>query len=490
MKHNGDINLNGNDINNVGNIDAPVGSLNNVDETGKVNGDALVYNSTSGNWEPATVATSVALDDLTDVTETVPQGGGDVLVYDGGWVTRTLYANEVEMSSGDATLVSTKINTNASNIATNASDIANAGTLISANSAAISSNDTDIANLDSDITTLEGVVTTHVAQLQSHTDVNVTAIADEDMLQWDTGSSKWVNVPTPQGVTINNNSTSNILTGGGVTGVVTGQTKLQWTGLDAKLSILASNYTAGVEIDGGVYPAISPNIGVGPGWTRLDVLDQLNMKDDTKLTFNESTADYIASDLAGNLRISATNDVDIYSAAGFRVWDDATSPTVLFDVTHAGTSPRVIVGTPAVTSSAELKVVGEVEATNYLYDYNNEELDFQGETINIGFDAVAAGKLYYWDGTNWQNADADVEAAAKNLLAIATGNSSDKGMLVQGWVKFASTISAGQLYMSPTANEYTTTQPSTSGQFVRVIGHGMGGNTFRFNPSNDYFEVE
>lgn len=490
MKHNGDINLNGNDINNCGNIDAPIGNLNNVDETGKVNGDALVYNSTSGNWEPATVATSVALDDLTDVTETTPQSAGDVLVYDGGWVTRIPQATEIHMSSVDTTTVSTKIIGNEVDIATNASDILAAAALISANTAAISANDGDIANNANDISTLEGTVVAHVASVETHTDVNVTSKADEDMLQWDAGTSKWVNVPTPPTITINNNGAFNVVTGGGTTNSLTGQDKLQWEGTGGILKVLATNFSAGVEIDGGVYPATSPSIGVGAGWTRLDAVDQFNMKDDTKLTFNESTNDYIASDLSGNLRISATNDVDIYSAAGFRVWDDATTPRVLMDVTHSGTNPRVAIGSPATTSNAELKVDGKVEADFYNYDFIGEEIAFQGETINLGSDAVTAGKIYYWDGTNWQGADADVEAAAQSLLAVATTSNSNKGMLVCGWVKHAATVTNGQLYMSATANEFTTTPPSTSGQFVRVVGHGINSTTWRFNPSNDYFEVE
>lgn len=51
------------------------------------NGEGLIWNSTSGNWEPGTVnAGSVALDDLTDVTITAA-ATGEVLRYNGSaWV--------------------------------------------------------------------------------------------------------------------------------------------------------------------------------------------------------------------------------------------------------------------------------------------------------------------------------------------------------------------------------------------------------------------
>ena len=63
--------------------------LSDVDTTGVVNGNALVYNSTSGNWEPGAGGGGAnAMDDLTDVNATGPTGG-DVLSWNSGgskWV--------------------------------------------------------------------------------------------------------------------------------------------------------------------------------------------------------------------------------------------------------------------------------------------------------------------------------------------------------------------------------------------------------------------
>ena len=58
--------------------------LSDVDTTGVVNGDALVYNSTSGNWEPgAGGGGSSTLDGLTD-TNIIAPASGDVLAYNSG----------------------------------------------------------------------------------------------------------------------------------------------------------------------------------------------------------------------------------------------------------------------------------------------------------------------------------------------------------------------------------------------------------------------
>lgn len=66
-----------------------INALNDVDTTTSPpsNGEGLIWNSISGNWEPGTVsAGSVALDDLTDVTITAA-ATGEVLRYNGSaWV--------------------------------------------------------------------------------------------------------------------------------------------------------------------------------------------------------------------------------------------------------------------------------------------------------------------------------------------------------------------------------------------------------------------
>lgn len=70
-----------------------IGQLNDVDTTTSppVNGEGLIWNSTSGNWEPGTVSAGpVALDDLTDVVITAAVAG-EVLRFNGtSWVDAVL----------------------------------------------------------------------------------------------------------------------------------------------------------------------------------------------------------------------------------------------------------------------------------------------------------------------------------------------------------------------------------------------------------------
>lgn len=57
--------------------------LSDVDTTGVLDGDALIYDSVSGNWEAGTASSVAAMNDLTDVSSTSPITG-DVLTYSAG----------------------------------------------------------------------------------------------------------------------------------------------------------------------------------------------------------------------------------------------------------------------------------------------------------------------------------------------------------------------------------------------------------------------
>ena len=55
--------------------------LGNVDTTGVANGNTLVYNSSTGNWEASSTVAASALNDLTDVTIAGATPAGQL--YDG-----------------------------------------------------------------------------------------------------------------------------------------------------------------------------------------------------------------------------------------------------------------------------------------------------------------------------------------------------------------------------------------------------------------------
>ena len=120
--------------------------------------------------------------------------------------------------------------------------------------------------------------------------------------------------------------------------------------------------------------------------------------------------------------------------------------------------------------------------------------DHEGEVlIGLGSGSKTQGNVMYWDGSNWQDADASAEATATGLLSIATFNGNpSNGVVHQGFIQLAAApATAGDvLYLSETAGGLTATAPTTSGAIVRVMGYDVdGAGLVYFNPSQDWLEI-
>jgi hypothetical protein len=122
--------------------------------------------------------------------------------------------------------------------------------------------------------------------------------------------------------------------------------------------------------------------------------------------------------------------------------------------------------------------------------------DGQGDAIFLGTTNVAAGRVYYWDGTDWQNSDADAASSATGLLAVAmgTGNANTVGMLLRGFVTLSSTTggsNADVLYLGTAANRLSSTAPSGTGDIVRVCGYlfDSSDDVIWFAPDGTWVEI-
>ena len=96
--------VDGSQLTNLPSGASTLGALTDVTITGVANGEALIYNSTSGDWENGTVSASVAaLNDIGDVSAAAPNNG-DVIAYNstsGDWepVAQGISAMSVTVSS-------------------------------------------------------------------------------------------------------------------------------------------------------------------------------------------------------------------------------------------------------------------------------------------------------------------------------------------------------------------------------------------------------
>jgi hypothetical protein len=118
---------------------------------------------------------------------------------------------------------------------------------------------------------------------------------------------------------------------------------------------------------------------------------------------------------------------------------------------------------------------------------------YEGHVLKYGSDTLQSGKFYVYTSSGWTAVDADIEAKTYGLFGMALGTSSaTDGLLIRG--VHASTAhsayTAGQLlYISTTEGAITSTAPSATGDFVRIIGYALGSNYIFIDPAQDYIEI-
>ena len=107
-------------------------------------------------------------------------------------------------------------------------------------------------------------------------------------------------------------------------------------------------------------------------------------------------------------------------------------------------------------------------------------------------DATTAGTLYTVKTNGlWTPVDADNEATSIGMLAIALSSNANLGMLLQGFFYKAShgfTIGL-PLYISNTAGAFTTTRPTGTNDYVRIIGYATSANYIYFDPDKTWVQV-
>lgn len=154
------------------------------------------------------------------------------------------------------------------------------------------------------------------------------------------------------------------------------------------------------------------------------------------------------------------------SGSGVLTWNDTEFDTV-FDFTNV----------PSATGGYK---TGATLVTNY---YGTSPTATAGNIVSLGT-------------TNVVNADADAAQSAKGFLGVVTGSATGDEILIKGVIKMSSNSSWGTakagtpLYLSATAGETTITAPSTTGQYVRVVGWIMDrANSIAYIDASKYWEV-
>lgn len=109
---------------------------------------------------------------------------------------------------------------------------------------------------------------------------------------------------------------------------------------------------------------------------------------------------------------------------------------------------------------------------------------------------LTPGSIYYYESGDWILANASLPTSSSGLLAIALGTSSSDGMLLRGFSRFDTTpiymamgtLGAVQL-LSVTDGEFEETQPTGTGEVVRVIGYCVDTCILYFCPDTTWIEL-
>ena len=122
--------------------------------------------------------------------------------------------------------------------------------------------------------------------------------------------------------------------------------------------------------------------------------------------------------------------------------------------------------------------------------------DFEGMVAKVGDagNTLTAGNVYYWNGTqnDWVAADNTAEGTSKGILGIALGTSGTvDGVLLSGVYYYGTPpgSAAGDVLYLGTSGDMTETAPTTTGDFLRVLGQRLDANRVLLMPSQDFVEI-
>ena len=111
-----------------------------------------------------------------------------------------------------------------------------------------------------------------------------------------------------------------------------------------------------------------------------------------------------------------------------------------------------------------------------------------GLSIAVGSTTVTAGTVYAMSSFGSWITVANTSANAIRLLAVATGTSSNSGMLTHGVFRKASHgyQLGSPLYLSSTSGTFTTTVPTATNSYARVLGYAISSDDIYFCPDNTW----
>jgi len=209
------------------------------------------------------------------------------------------------------------------------------------------------------------------------------------------------------------------------------------------------------------------------------------------ITEDASTVTIAATGAGGATTLDDLTDITITGTpgAGELLINNATSG----DFVNATLSPGGFTkitnadGAVTVTSGQGAELDFRLESSAVSADGNCE-----GTVVRFGTGTTVAGQVYTHASGAWVAVDADADTTTEGLLGMAIGTDpATDGMLVHGvgYLSHDPGAAGDVLYVHTTAGQLSATQPSATGDFVRVAGYCLADNKVFFSPSQDFIEV-
>ena len=142
---------------------------------------------------------------------------------------------------------------------------------------------------------------------------------------------------------------------------------------------------------------------------------------------------------------------------------------------------------------ASLSISGRATPLGYPIFHGSVALEVGGSggsglSITVASSGVTAGTVYALSSFGSWISVANTSANAIRLLAVATGSSSNNGMLTHGVFRKASHgyQIGSPLYLSSTSGTFTTTVPTATNSYARVLGYAISSDDIYFCPDNTW----
>jgi len=264
---------------------------------------------------------------------------------------------------------------------------------------------------------------------------------------------------------------------------------------------------------------------------------------DTNFTFNGTTLGLTGDNDVLNIGTGGAGTTSLYAWTGdtFYIQNDSTGGTVqietdLFIVKNSGASETYIQATDngsvalyydnskaLETSTTGISITGGFNSTassdcaglnmtadiamagnditldtdaNIILDHTLASGQTSGTIIKYGSGILTAGDVYYgyasMGTTTWGTVN-HTSANTINVLAVAIGTSATSdGMLLNGILyKSSHGFTVGvPLYLASSNGDFTTTVPTTSNYYARVLGYAIDSSHIYFCPDNTWVKID